>query len=231
VRRVQDVAHRRRAEATPHERAPCAAIAGADERRLSPPHGQQCALDGRRGLEVGAAQPSRDRDLPGRLLQEREHRLARRAGELLRRLALHDQHRFLGGAREDASHERGRDRVRDVRHDRAHVARPGDVERVGVVALDVRAADEARPQGAEEPHVLLDRDHVETGVGERRGERAAARAEVEDQRPRPLPHLRDDRAGDPRVAQEVLRQFRPAGVRRGSLAARGRGDASVCAMA
>ncbi len=73
-----------------------------------------------------------------------------------------------------------------------------------MVALDVRAADEARPQRAEQPHVLLDCDDAEAAIGERERDDAAAGSRLDDERASPQRQRAGDARRESSVAQEML---------------------------
>ncbi|MHB8685314.1 MAG: hypothetical protein ACYC9X_13440, partial [Dehalococcoidia bacterium] len=87
----QRLAHRRRPDAAAHERTIVRRLAVRDERPLAPPHAQQRALHRRLRHEVRAPERALDRDLVPGLVEQREQRLRRDAGKLLRRLALDDE--------------------------------------------------------------------------------------------------------------------------------------------
>ncbi len=173
------------------------------------PDPQQGALHARRRREVAASDAAGDADLEPGLVQERELRLTRCAGEFLGGFSLHDEHRFVRRARgvQQLAHDGGGDAVGHVRDDAVRGRWQRERQEVRVSRRDVRAAREPLAQNAEEPFVLLDGDHAEVGVRKRLRELAVSRTRFDDKRARWERQPPHEGAGDRGIAQEVLRQF------------------------
>lgn len=194
-------------EAGADERAVGRHVLGREERALAPDQTEDDALDARRRREVAPAQGSLDAELPRWLVEQREERLMRSAGELPGRLALDDEQGCIRRARgvQQAAHQRRGDGVRDVRDDAPRRAWQRARERVAEHARDVRVAGEPVVEDREEMRVLLDRLHSIAGGGERPREGAVAGARLEDEAAGREAGRTRDRAGGA-VAQEVLRE-------------------------
>jgi hypothetical protein len=146
-----------------------------------------------------------DRDGPVRVLSgDRD--------EAIRDLALdhHDGARDRGDVLEHRRHERHRDVVREVRdeHPRAAVEErpPLEPRRIGLNDPHVRPASGRLLERRHELAVELDRDDRTGGGGQRQRQRAEAGADLDDPILVSDRGIGDDRVGEVRVSEEVLRE-------------------------
>ena len=194
------------AEARRNERPIGWPASGGNERRVTASNTQQGAVDARRRNEASARHGTNDIDLEPRLVEQRELRLDRRAGELLGGLSLHHEHAIVGRACrvQQLPDDRGRDPVRHVRDDAVRARWQRKRQEVCQLARDIRRVREPFAQRRVEPPVPFDGDDAKPGLSQRCGEHAVSCARLDDGVSRREREPAHERARDMRIAQEVL---------------------------
>jgi hypothetical protein len=169
-------------EGTPQECAVRARTGDGKQHRLSPARGEEGGVDRGPRLEAAGRQEPLDRQAPPREPREREHGARAHRAPLAGQAVLHDQiggHAGGCGIVEDAPQERRRDVEGHVPDDPVWLVRERHGERVALDDGHTRMAREPPAKPLDQPRIELDRDDPSGYVGERGGQPAGARADLD----------------------------------------------------
>jgi hypothetical protein len=214
-------------EGAPQNGAVGAGGLGWEQARLTPAGGEERGTNRRPRLEAAGGEEPLDGEAPPRKPRQREHRARPHRTALAGQTFLHDQ---VGGQTggsgvvEGAPQQRGGDVEGHIPEDPMRLVRKRHPQCVALDNGDKQEAGEAPAQAFREPGVELDREDAAGRLGERRGQPAGARADLDHEIGPRNSGRGDHLGGEAGASEKVLPVSEP-----GAIAAISRGHGtSLC---
>lgn len=198
-----------------------------EQARLAPARGEDRGVDGRPRLEAPGGEEPLNGEAPPRKPRQREHRARPQCAALPGQAVLDDEVGGQAGGSgvvQDAAQKRRRDLEGHVPEDPMRPVREGHHQRVALDHSHDRVGQEAPAKPFRQPGVKLDREDATGRIGERRGQPAGARTDLDHEVGPPDAGRGDHLGGEAGAPEEVLPVSEP-----GAMAATSRGHGtSLC---